>query len=117
MSKEVKWIKIADSITELSFQANDMCIIEVDGKKITIAQYNESLYGFAHKCPHASGIMAEGYINALGNVICPLHRYAFNIKNGRNTTGEGYYLKTYLVENRAEGIYVGIEKSSFFYFF
>ena len=117
MSKEIKWSKIADSETELGFQANNMCVIEVDGKKITIGQFEQMLFGFAHKCPHASGIMAEGFINAVGNVVCPLHRYAFNIKNGRNTTGEGYFLKTYPIEKRADGIYVGVEKSTFFNFF
>ena len=116
MPKEIKWYKVADSIAELDFQSNNMCVVEADGKKITIAQFNQSLFGFAHKCPHASGIMAEGYINAIGNVVCPLHRYAFSIKNGRNTTGEGYYLKTYPVEKREEGIYVGIEKLGIFGF-
>jgi 3-phenylpropionate/trans-cinnamate dioxygenase ferredoxin subunit len=28
------------------------------------------------------------------------------MKNGRNTTGEGYFLKTYPVEQRQEGIFI-----------
>jgi 3-phenylpropionate/trans-cinnamate dioxygenase ferredoxin subunit len=114
MPKEIKWYKVADNIIELDFQSNNMCVTEANGKKITIARYNDGLFGFAYKCPHASGIMSEGYINALGNVVCPLHRYTFSIQNGRNTSGEGYYLKTYLVEERQEGIYVGMEKAGIF---
>jgi len=51
-------------------------------------------------------VMADGFIDATGQVVCPLHRYRFNIKNGRNTSGEGYYLKTYPLERREDGLYV-----------
>jgi nitrite reductase/ring-hydroxylating ferredoxin subunit len=50
--------------------------------------------------------MAAGWIDPLGNVVCPLHRYKFNIINGRNTTGEGYYLKTYPLRIDENGVYV-----------
>ena len=33
---------------------------------------------------------------------------------GRNTSGEGYFLKAYPIETRADGIYIGLEESSFF---
>lgn len=52
--------------------------------------------------------MADGYVDALGNIVCPLHRYRFNPFNGRNTSGEGYYLKTFLTEEREDGLYVNI---------
>ena len=47
-------------------------------------------------------------MDALGNIVCPLHRYKFSIKNGRNTSGEGYFLKTFAIEVREDGIFVGI---------
>ena len=114
MAKEIKWYKLADHINMLPFEPNNMCVVEANGKKMTIAKHNGILYGFAYKCPHASGIMAEGFINALGQVVCPLHRYTFNMQNGRNVSGEGYYLPTYLVEERTDGVYVGMEKKGIF---
>jgi hypothetical protein len=30
------------------------------------------------------------------------------MENGRNTSGEGYYLKTYPIEIREDGIYIGL---------
>ncbi|MBC7588864.1 MAG: Rieske 2Fe-2S domain-containing protein [Chitinophagaceae bacterium] len=114
--KKYNWIKIASSIDELHFEANGMCLMDVDGKKITLAKHNGALFAFAHKCPHASGIMADGFIDAAANVACPVHRYKFNMQTGRNTTGEGYYLKTYLVEQRADGIYTGFEERGLFSF-
>ncbi len=112
--KKINWFKVAESIADIVFQANNMCIVEVDGKAITFARYNNKVFAFAHKCPHASGIMADGFLDAVGNAVCPLHRYKFNIQNGRNTTGEGYYLKSYPVEERPEGVFVGMEEKTIF---
>lgn len=114
-NKEYKWHKVADNIDELSFSEAGLAELEVNGKKICINLYKENLYACNAKCPHASGRLADGYIDALGNIVCPIHRYKFNLQNGRNTSGEGYYLKTYPVEKREDGIYVGIEKKSFFF--
>jgi 3-phenylpropionate/trans-cinnamate dioxygenase ferredoxin subunit len=114
--KKYQWFKLADTPRELPWQANSMCIVSANGKTLTLAKHNDQLFGFAHKCPHASGIMADGFLDALGNVVCPLHRYKFNMQNGRNVTGEGYYLKTYPVETREDGLYIGFETGGFFSF-
>ncbi len=117
MSKKIKWHKLADTRGEIQWQDNQMAIVEVAGRKLTLALFQDKLYAFAHKCPHASGIMADGFVDATGNVVCPLHRYKFNMQNGRNVSGEGYYLKTYLVEEKEEGIYIGMEESGLFSWF
>ena len=114
MSKKVNWHKLADTVAEIGWQPNNMQVVEVAGKKMTVALHQEQVFAFAYKCPHASGIMADGFLDATGNVVCPLHRYKFNVQNGRNTTGEGYYLKTYPVELRPEGVFIGIEESGLF---
>jgi nitrite reductase/ring-hydroxylating ferredoxin subunit len=110
------WYKIADSIGEIEFATNNISVAEANGKKICIGKFNEQLFAFAFKCPHAGGFMADGYIDALGNVVCPLHRYKYDMKNGRNVSGEGYFLKNWPVEIRLEGVFVGIEKGGFFNF-
>ena len=107
--KEYTWHKVADYLPELDFADNNIAVAEVKGKKICIARFGEKVFAFAYKCPHAGGILAQGYIDALGNVVCPLHRYKFAMSNGRNTSGEGYYLKHWPVEIREEGVYVGME--------
>ena len=71
--KKINWFKVADTIDEINWQTNNMTIVEVNDKKLTIAKFNQRLYVFAYKCPHASGILADGFIDALGNVVCPLH--------------------------------------------
>lgn len=109
MNKELTWYKVAEHVNEIDFADNHIGVIDVNGKKICVGKFKEALFGFAYKCPHAGGILADGYIDALGNVVCPLHRYKYDMKNGRNVTGEGYYLKNWAVELREDGVYIGIE--------
>jgi 3-phenylpropionate/trans-cinnamate dioxygenase ferredoxin subunit len=108
----LKWYKLADDITHIAWQANNLAVAEVAGKTLTLAKIGNEVKACAHKCPHASGILAGGFIDATGNVVCPLHRYKFSLKNGRNITGEGYFLKVYPVEQREEGLFIGLEEGS-----
>lgn len=114
MTDKINWYKIEEAVELINWQENNMCLVEAKGKKITLARYKEEIFAFAHKCPHASGIMADGFIDATGNAVCPLHRYRFNIQSGRNVSGEGYYLKTYPVELRKDGVYIGFAEKGLF---
>lgn len=115
--KKYTWHKIAETVGELHPGSNNMTVVTAGGKKITLISHEGSWHACAHSCPHAGGKLAEGFIDAQGNIVCPLHRYRFSIANGRNTSGEGYFLKTYPVETRADGIYVGMEERGLFNLF
>ena len=104
--KKYSWHKISSGIAELQLPDSGLKEIEIAGKKICISLHKDQLHACAHKCPHAGGILANGYIDAVGNIVCPIHRYKFNMQNGRNTSGEGYYLKNFPIEFREDGIYI-----------
>ena len=112
--KQYTWHKIANSLAELQFSASGLTPVEVDGKKLCLALQHDQLFACAATCPHAGGMMAMGTIDATGNIVCPRHRYKFSLANGHNVSGEGYHLKTYPVEQRPEGIFIGIEKGGLF---
>ena len=109
--KKYQWHKVITDIVEINFPANGLAELTVGNKKICIALHKESLLACAQKCPHAGGHLSGGYIDAAGNIVCPLHRYKFNLENGRNTSGEGYLLKTFPVEIRKEGVFIGFEEN------
>jgi nitrite reductase/ring-hydroxylating ferredoxin subunit len=110
-AKKIKWHKLADSINAIDWQKNNMTVVDVAGKKLTLVKQEKEIYACAHKCPHASGILSEGFIDSAGYIVCPMHRYRFDLTNGRNVTGEGYFLKTYPVEEREAGIFIGFEEN------
>lgn len=113
-NKKYRWYKIAESLNSLPWQTNNLCIVEVGEIFITLAKWDERLYACSHKCPHAGGILADGLIDATGNIVCPVHHYKFKLGTGFNISGEGYHLKTYTVELRNDGIYIGLEQKGFF---
>jgi nitrite reductase/ring-hydroxylating ferredoxin subunit len=113
--KRYKWHKIAEAADADKIAPDSIGLVEVEGKKICITKFQDKWYGFAHTCPHAGGLMEEGYQDGEGNVICPIHHYAFSLRNGHNTTGEGYKIKTYPVESRPEGLFVGVQAGGLFH--
>jgi 3-phenylpropionate/trans-cinnamate dioxygenase ferredoxin subunit len=112
--KKYNWYKVANSLAEIDFSANNLVQLTVNGKQICLALNNSKLFACASKCPHAGGAMAAGYTDTAGNIVCPLHRYKFSLQTGRNTSGEGYYLKTYPMQQRDDGIYIGFEEINLF---
>ncbi len=114
--KKLKWHKIADSEFDLAFGHNNMAQVTAGNKTICVSKTLLGLHACASKCPHAGGILSEGFIDTEGNIVCPIHRYKFNIITGRNTSGEGYYLKIYPLEIIENGIFVAIEEKGLFGF-
>lgn len=109
-----RWVKIAESVASIPFGDNHMAEVEADGKTICVGWYQEKVFAFARKCPHASGLFIGGHIDTMGNVVCPLHRYRFSLRNGRNVGIDGDYMKTWPVEVREDGVYVGFKKEGLF---
>lgn len=105
---DFKWYKIAESLAEIQNVFGNPCLVKVAGREICISLHNGQAYGCAAKCPHAGGKLNEGWIDPLGNIVCPLHRYKFDPKTGRNISGEGYFLKTYPVVENDDGVFVGL---------
>lgn len=112
--KKYTWHKIADDVSAIHFSDSGLAMVTVNNKTICVAQHQNQLFACAHKCPHAGGIMADGYIDALGNIVCPLHRYKFSLQNGRNTSGEGYFLKPFPIEVRNDGVFAGFPENNLF---
>lgn len=100
------WHKVQITLSET--EENKPFETTVAGKRIGILKRGDSIYAFAALCPHASAPMCDGWVDSVGRLVCPLHKYRFDPKNGRNTSGEGYKLFTYPTELRTDGIYVGL---------
>lgn len=85
-----------DRITEL----------EVDGKVLCVLRRAGAVFAFAATCPHSGAKLCEGWLDIQHRVVCPLHKYRFDPANGRNTSGEGYKLKTFPVTIREADIFI-----------
>lgn len=100
-----EWIEIKD-FNPNTLDEGTMKEIEIADKKVIVSKFENAIYAFSALCPHAGAPLCHGWLTSRGEVSCPLHSYKFNIKNGRNTSGEGYKLKTYPIEIRAEQVFI-----------
>lgn len=104
--KLYNWHK-AEGITIKSLPENKLTDIMVAGKRVGLLKRNSSVMAFTALCPHAGANLCDGWLDAMGRIVCPEHKYRFDPVNGRNTSGEGYKLFTYPVEIKEDEIYVG----------
>jgi nitrite reductase/ring-hydroxylating ferredoxin subunit len=102
----LNWIKISETIPEEDFVRQ----IKLLGKKLCLIKDQGKLYAVENSCPHAGGILSGGWCKN-GNIICPIHRWEYNLENGRGASGQGDYINTYPVEIRDDGAYVGLKVS------
>ena len=107
MQKQGQWIKIAESLAELTERGNvQITEREVKGKLVCLVHEQGKLYACAGKCPHAGGRLSQGFTDGTGNIICPVHRYKFRLSNGYNASGEGFHLKSYPILENDEGVFI-----------
>jgi len=126
-----KWYKFAEKETDIKWTPGAVAEVIINNKKFCIGRFQPpgdsgapgapaptyQYFGFAHTCPHAGAPMTDGYIDGACNVVCPVHQLKFNLRNGRDSNGEGYRLKTYPVEIRPDGIYIGLDEGGLFKWF
>ncbi len=109
MEKNRNWIKIANNAEEIIFPENNLVKIAVEGKTICLIHTAGGLKACASKCPHAGGDLSDGYLDKKDHIVCPVHGYRFNINNGRDNNGEGYFLKICPIKISEDGIFVALE--------
>ena len=100
------WTELAINFSDLKEEV--LTEIVAGEKKICILKRAEKLFAFAATCPHQGAPLCEGWMDAMGRIVCHLHKYRFDPANGRNTSGEGYKLRTYPVEIRDGKIFIGL---------
>ena len=100
----MNWIKVNDVIPEEDFVKQ----FTIEGKKLCIVREKGKLYAVENNCPHAGGILSGGWCKN-GNIVCPIHRWEYNLQTGRGAEGQGDYIDTFPIENRQDGIYVGFK--------
>lgn len=92
-----------------SMVTNRPLLLELKGRKICLLRTKEGLFAVQDKCPHNGASLSRGLCSPKNEIICPLHRYSFDLKSGKATSGGAYALQTYPIEWREDGIWLGIK--------
>ena len=111
--KKINWYKLFDSEVAANEQLEIGCVetMTVGRKKICIAHTTEGFFALNDKCPHNGASLGNGYCTSEGSVVCPMHRYHFDLKTGRAKSGLGDFVETYPIEIREEGVFIGFKET------
>jgi nitrite reductase/ring-hydroxylating ferredoxin subunit len=82
--------------------------VKVNGRGICLIGYEGNIYALSSTCPHAGGELSGGWCKD-GKLICPIHRYSYNIHTGKGDPGQNDFVDTYPVELRNDGVYIRID--------
>ncbi|MHA4895173.1 Rieske (2Fe-2S) protein [Pedobacter sp. PWIIR3] len=102
----MKWIKVNEELPEHNFVMQ----IKVEGRKLCLIRDENKFHVVQNTCPHAGGILSGGWCKN-GHIVCPIHRWEYNLENGRGAAGQGDYIDIYPTAYRADGLYVGLKES------
>jgi nitrite reductase/ring-hydroxylating ferredoxin subunit len=82
-ARGLKKVKVAN-IREIGF--NSMKCVDVNGRKVLIANIEGKFYGMMGICSHAGGHLWEGKLN--GYIVkCPRHGSEFDVRTGKAIKG------------------------------
>jgi len=111
--KQINWYKIFDSTDALNsfVKEGSLNTIYVGKKKICLAHTSEGFFAVDDKCPHNGASLSNGFCTASNSIVCPVHRYHFDLTTGRAKSGGGDCLNTYPLEIRNNGIFIGINET------
>jgi len=84
--------------------------LRIEGKSVCLVQDGNQFYALGSTCPHAGADLSQGWCDR-GRLICPYHRHAFHMTDGRGDKGQGNYIHTYPLEKRGNDWYIGIPLS------
>lgn len=101
----INWYKIEDHLIPAENAINK---IKLAGKSICLINHKNKYFATSSKCPHAGADLSDGWCEN-GQLVCPYHRHAFDLKNGRGVIGQGNFITIYPLEKRGAEWFIGIK--------
>lgn len=98
------------------FAKRQVVSIKVEGKPVCLGKIDGEYYAIHDTCPHAGASLGKGWCDEHGNVVCPIHRIKFDMRTGKNPTGEGYHRPTYPLKVQEDTLYIGFSNKPWWKF-
>ncbi len=107
----MKWFQLFNSDKQALEAIPERTAVRVDvgEHRLCLARYNNTFYAVKDACPHSGAPLGKGFINHVGEVVCPLHHYRYRLLDGVEANEKSAAATTFPVELRNDGIFIGIE--------
>ncbi|MEO3886678.1 Rieske 2Fe-2S domain-containing protein [Nonomuraea sp. B5E05] len=80
---------------------------DIDGERVAVFHTEHGYRALAQSCPHMGGPLSEGEVTG-GAVICPLHRWRYDLSTGTRLDRPGQPVETYCIEVRHGWLYLAL---------
>ncbi len=70
------------------------CLILLGETRLAVVRRGEAASVFGDRCPHAGGSLGVGWVEG-DELVCPLHRWRFRLRDGRCTDVGGHEAHRY----------------------
>jgi 3-phenylpropionate/trans-cinnamate dioxygenase ferredoxin subunit len=106
----MEWIKIFESTSsaEKALSENQPRLLVIRGKRICLVKHDGKILAVQNSCTHSGGSLHLGTINYLGEVVCPLHQYQFDLKTGREASQRSADLECFSIRESEDGVFIGL---------
>jgi 3-phenylpropionate/trans-cinnamate dioxygenase ferredoxin subunit len=102
-----EWVKIAE-IGDVAPGAGRA--FEIEGFSIAVFNVGGKFYAIDDSCPHQGSSLAAGTLEGCV-VTCSSHGMKVNLTGGAQQPGVGMNVRTFPLELRPDGLYVGLQTS------
>lgn len=107
----VKWRRVDDPRVA-TLAEGEVIRVPVGERALCFARSNSTLFALADSCPHQgksfeSGTCRDGYL------VCPWHQMSFDLSTGRNRFGMTANAEVFPLQERGDGLYVGLPGTAF----
>ena len=111
----IRWLKITNDAEECKkrIPQQKMYNISVGKNDICLTRYDEKIYAFENRCPHQLMELTKGACTDDKKVVCPWHRFAFDLEDGK---GGGLYLPVFPIKEENNILFIGFKKMTFKFF-
>lgn len=96
-----------NGISDFMPTEGEMLYAHIESKQIYITRHQGKIFAGDDRCPHAGGILSKGFCKD-GKIVCPLHRWSFDLETGQNIDGEGGYILTYPIKKEEAAYWIGL---------
>lgn len=106
----MNWIKIFASEVEARNRIHEgkPQLLVVNGKRICLLLFKGEFHAVQDGCTHSGASLSQGHLNYLGEIICPLHSYQFDIRSGTECQSRSRDLETFPIKIDESGFFIAL---------
>lgn len=84
-------------------------LMTIRQRKVLVMRVGDDVYAFQNACPHKAAPLDEGLLHVgRREIICPWHRYRFDLASGASITNPAMVCTHYPVDVRDGSVYVTV---------